>query len=33
MTQAITRTPETFRWTLDAYRTAQEAGTFGDIGA
>lgn len=31
MTQAITRAPETFRWTLDAYRTAWEAGTFGDV--
>lgn len=31
MTQAITRPAETFRWTLDAFRTAWEAGTFGDI--
>lgn len=30
MTQAITRKPETFRWTLDAYRTAWEADIFGD---
>ncbi len=31
MTQSITRPPETFQWTLDAYRTAWEAGTFGDV--